>query len=65
MHEQQKVENQKTSAPTKNGGGAENEFASPACYAHEMDPAYMWAAPQRRPSLLWRIIALLKRSRAA
>ena len=25
--------------------GPEGEFASPACSAHEMDPAYMWAPP--------------------
>jgi hypothetical protein len=37
---------------------SENELASPACYAHEMDPAYMWAQPQRR-SWLRRLLGRL------
>ena len=38
-----------------------NEFASPACSAHEMDPAYMWA--ERRGGWLARAFSLLRRRR--
>ncbi|MDF2763991.1 MAG: hypothetical protein K0S81_985 [Rhodospirillales bacterium] len=36
------------------------EFSSPACYAHEMDPAYMWARQSRRVSWLRRVLDRLK-----
>lgn len=41
--------------------GSENELASPACYAHEMDPAYMWAEPRRRAGWLLRLLDRLRR----
>jgi hypothetical protein len=65
MGEQRKGQREKSPAVAETSGDTENEFASPACYAHEMDPAYMWASPQRRPSLLRRILTLLRRGRAA
>jgi hypothetical protein len=43
------------------GVQAGEEFASPACYAHEMDPAYLWAEPRRREGWLRRAMRLLRR----
>jgi hypothetical protein len=34
-----------------------DEFASPACSAHEMDPAYMWAEPRRQEGWLRRFLS--------
>ena len=39
-----------------------DEFASPACSAHEMDPAYMWA--ERRVGWLARALSFLRSRRA-
>jgi hypothetical protein len=38
-----------------------DEFASPACSAHEMDPAYMWA--ERRVGWLARALSFLRSRR--
>ena len=43
------------------GMQAGEEFASPSCYAHEMDPAYMWAEPRRRERWLRRVLRRLMR----
>ena len=43
------------------GVQAGEEFASPACYAHEMDPAFMWAEPRRRDGWLRRVLRRLTR----
>jgi hypothetical protein len=39
---------------------SESDFASPACSAHEMDPAYMWAEPRRRAGWLRRLLDRLR-----
>jgi hypothetical protein len=61
MQQERKNPKENSSAHAKTSGGGEGEFASPACSAHEMDPAYMWASPQPRPSLLRRILTLFRR----
>ena len=45
------------------GVGNMNEYASPACSAHEVDHPYMWAPPQRRPGLLTWALHLVARRR--
>jgi hypothetical protein len=65
MQQQRHTQKEKSAAHAETGGEGESQFASPACYAHEMDPAYMWASPQSRPRSLQRIIDLLKRGRRA
>lgn len=39
------------------------ELASPACFAHEMDPSYMWARSARRSGWIRRILDRLRGGR--